>query len=47
MANEIDVEAPWQAKEAEEWDSQTFYTWIKANEVNPEFQRLRSFPADT
>ncbi|HTY95698.1 MAG TPA: FAD-dependent oxidoreductase, partial [Solirubrobacteraceae bacterium] len=40
MAKEIDVEAPWEAKEAEEWDSQTFYTWIKANEVNPEFQRL-------
>jgi monoamine oxidase len=40
MAQEINVEAPWEAKEAEEWDSQTFYTWIKANEVNPEFQRL-------
>jgi monoamine oxidase len=40
MAKEIDVEAPWEAKEAEEWDSQTFYSWIKANEINPEFQRL-------
>jgi monoamine oxidase len=40
MAEQINVEAPWEAKEAEEWDSQTFYTWIKANEVNPEFQRL-------
>jgi len=40
MAQQINVEAPWEAKEAEEWDSQTFYTWIKANEVNPEFQRL-------
>ena len=40
MAEQINVEAPWEAKEAEEWDSQTFYTWVKANEVNPEFQRL-------
>jgi monoamine oxidase len=40
MAGEIDVQAPWEAKEAEEWDSQTFYSWIKANEINPEFQRL-------
>jgi monoamine oxidase len=40
MAKEINVEAPWEAKEAEEWDSQTFYSWVKANEINPEFQRL-------
>lgn len=40
MAEQIDVEAPWEAKEAEEWDSQTLWSWIKANEVNPEFQRL-------
>ena len=40
MAQQIDVQAPWEAEEAEEWDSQTFYTWIKSNEVNPEFQRL-------
>ena len=40
MAQQINVQAPWEAEEAEEWDSQTFYTWVKANEVNPEFQRL-------
>ena len=40
MAGQIDVQTPWEAKEAEEWDSQTFYTWIKSNAVNPEFQRL-------
>src|SRR6185312_13283121 len=40
MAAQINVEAPWETKEAEEWDSQTLYSWIKANEVNPEFQRL-------
>jgi monoamine oxidase len=40
MAQQINVQAPWETKEAEEWDSQTFYSWIKANEINPEFQRL-------
>jgi monoamine oxidase len=40
MAKEIDVNAPWNAKEALEWDSQTFYTWLKANEGNPDFMRL-------
>jgi monoamine oxidase len=40
MAAEVDVEAPWQAKEALEWDSETFYTWLKANEANPDFMRL-------
>jgi len=40
MAEQINVQAPWEAKEAEEWDSQTLWSWIKANEINPEFQRL-------
>ena len=40
MAAEVDVEAPWQAKEALEWDSETFSTWLKANEANPDFMRL-------
>jgi monoamine oxidase len=40
MAEQINVEAPWEAKEAEEWDSQTFYTWVKSNEINPDFMRL-------
>jgi monoamine oxidase len=40
MAQQINVQEPWAAAEAEEWDSQTFYTWIKSNVVNPEFQRL-------
>jgi monoamine oxidase len=40
MAKELNVEAPWAAKEALEWDSQTFYTWLKANEANPDFMRL-------
>jgi monoamine oxidase len=40
MAEQINVEAPWEASEAVEWDSQTFYSWLKANEINPDFQRL-------
>jgi monoamine oxidase len=46
MAKEIDVKAPWEAKEAVEWDSQTFYTWLKANEINPDFMRLASTASD-
>ncbi len=46
MAQQINVEAPWNAAEAVEWDSQTFYTWLKANEVNPEFMRLVATATD-
>jgi monoamine oxidase len=46
MAQQIDVNAPWNAAEAVEWDSQTFYTWIKANEVNPDFMRLVATATD-
>jgi monoamine oxidase len=46
MAQQIDVNAPWNAAEAVEWDSQTFYTWVKANEVNPDFMRLVATATD-
>ena len=46
MAKEIDVTAPWKAKEAVEWDSETFYTWLKANEANPDFMRLAATATD-
>jgi monoamine oxidase len=46
MAQQVDVNAPWNAGEATEWDSQTFYTWLKANEVNPEFMRLAATATD-
>jgi monoamine oxidase len=46
MAAEVNVKEPWTAKEAVEWDSQTFYTWLKANEANPEFMRLASTATD-
>jgi monoamine oxidase len=46
MAQELDVNAPWEAAEAVEWDSQTFYSWVKANEINPEFMRLVATATD-
>ena len=35
MAATIDVEAPWRAAGAREWDSQTVETWIQDNAVTP------------
>ncbi|HET9154806.1 MAG TPA: flavin monoamine oxidase family protein [Solirubrobacterales bacterium] len=46
MAQQIDVNAPWNAAEALEWDSQTFYSWVKANQVNPDFMRLVATATD-
>jgi monoamine oxidase len=46
MAQQIDVNAPWNAAEAVEWDSQTFYSWVKANQVNPDFMRLVTTATD-
>src|SRR5207244_329611 len=45
-SQQSDAEAPWNAKEAVEWDSQTFYTWLKANEANPDFMRLAATATD-
>ncbi|HUA74699.1 MAG TPA: flavin monoamine oxidase family protein [Solirubrobacteraceae bacterium] len=46
MAQQIDVNEPWAAPEAVDWDSQTFYTWVKANVVNPDFMRLVATATD-
>jgi monoamine oxidase len=35
MAATLDVEAPWKAPNALEWDSQTFHSWIESNAVTP------------
>jgi monoamine oxidase len=40
MASTVPVDAPWTAAKAGEWDGQTLETWIKANSVNPNFQKL-------
>ncbi|MFI0445172.1 flavin monoamine oxidase family protein [Actinomadura sp. 6N118] len=34
MAKEIPVGEPWKAPKAEEWDSQTFYTWSRSNSLS-------------
>lgn len=36
LAAEIPVEKPWTAKNAEQYDSQTLETWVRANAVNSE-----------
>ncbi|MCQ4207031.1 flavin monoamine oxidase family protein [Streptomyces longispororuber] len=35
MAKKVPVDAPWTAAKAEEWDRQTFETWLRANAVIP------------
>ena len=35
MAKTIPVDAPWTAAKADEWDRQTFETWLRANAVIP------------
>ncbi|WP_338697655.1 FAD-dependent oxidoreductase [Streptomyces sp. Q6] len=35
MAKKVPVDAPWTAEKAEEWDRQTFETWLRANAVIP------------
>jgi len=43
MAKEIDVNAPWSAPHAEEWDRQTLDTWLRAHTSgNPEFMAVVS-----
>ena len=40
MASTLDVNAPWKAANAQEWDSQTFETWKLANAQTPNGQFL-------
>jgi monoamine oxidase len=40
MSTQVPVDAPWQAASAADWDGQTLETWVKANQVNPEFFKL-------
>ena len=42
MSTTVPIDAPWTAPKAAEWDGQTLETWIKANSVNPNFQKLVS-----
>ena len=40
MANEVPLEAPWQAESAPEWDGQTVETWLRANVASEEARQL-------
>jgi monoamine oxidase len=40
MATQVPVDAPWQAASAADWDGQTLETWVKANQVNPNFFKI-------
>ncbi|MEU5042283.1 flavin monoamine oxidase family protein [Streptomyces griseorubiginosus] len=35
MAKQVPLDAPWTAPKADEWDRQTFETWLRANAVIP------------
>jgi monoamine oxidase len=36
MSQSVPVDAPWRADKAEEWDSQTLWSWFKENQINPQ-----------
>jgi monoamine oxidase len=36
MSQQVPVDAPWRAGNAEEWDSQTLWSWFKENQINPQ-----------
>ncbi|HET8911820.1 MAG TPA: flavin monoamine oxidase family protein [Ktedonobacteraceae bacterium] len=40
MANEVPLDAPWEAEKALTWDSQTFGSWIEQNIQNPNVRTL-------
>jgi monoamine oxidase len=43
MATHVDVDAPWEAESAEEWDRQTLDTWLRSHTSgNPEFMAITS-----
>jgi monoamine oxidase len=37
MSTQVPVDAPWNSPNAEQWDSQTLYTYLKSNSVSPQF----------
>src|SRR3954469_5174444 len=42
MSTEVPVDAPWTADKAEEWDSQTFDTWLREHTVSPQTRKVAS-----
>jgi monoamine oxidase len=45
MSLDVPVDAPWDAASAEEWDQQTFASWLLDNSERPEFRQLVSSAA--
>jgi monoamine oxidase len=42
MSQQVPVDAPWTAASAEEWDSQTFDTWLREHTVSPQTRKVAS-----
>src|SRR3954470_5420928 len=42
MSTEVPVDAPWTADKAEEYDSQTFDTWLREHTVSPQTRKVAS-----
>src|SRR3954469_10913794 len=42
MSQSVPVDAPWTAAKAEEWDSQTFDTWLREHTVSPQTRKVAS-----
>jgi monoamine oxidase len=40
LSTEVPVDAPWTADKAEEWDSQTFDTWLREHTVSPQTRKV-------
>src|SRR3954453_7063245 len=42
MSTQVPVEPPWKAPNAEAWDSETLYTFLKKNSASPQFMGVAS-----
>jgi len=42
MSQQVPVDAPWTASSAEDWDSQTFDTWLREHTVSPQTRKVAS-----
>ena len=42
MATTVPVDAPWTAPDGEEWDSQSFDTWLRDNTASPQTRKVAS-----
>jgi monoamine oxidase len=40
MSTQVPVDAPWASPHAGDWDQQTLESWIRANDINPQFRKI-------